>query len=63
MMSHEEGEELYGLTFAQREGKAPLPEPIKLEQLPQEFKQLIWLTMHGMSIGMAGVTQAQTRIG
>ena len=34
--------EFYELTFSQREGKAPLPEPMKLGQIPQRFRQLVW---------------------
>lgn len=45
MMSHEKGDEFYELTFAQREGKAPLPEPMKLEHVPRKFKQLVWLAI------------------
>ena len=30
------------LSFAQREGKAPLPEPMRLEHIPTKFQQLIW---------------------
>ena len=35
-------EEFYKLTFSQREGKAPLPEPMKLESVPQRFRNLVW---------------------
>lgn len=45
MMSHEKGDGFYELTFAQREGKVPLPEPMKLEHVPRKFKQLIWLAI------------------
>ena len=44
-MSHEEGEEFYGLTFGQREGKVPIPDPMQLEYVPRKFKQLIWLAI------------------
>lgn len=33
------------LTFAQREGKAPLPEPMQLEHISKRFRQLVWLAM------------------
>ena len=34
--------ENYRLTFSQREGKMPLPEAMKLEHVPQRFRQLAW---------------------
>ena len=30
------------LTFSQRVGKAPLPEPMRLEYLPKRFRNLVW---------------------
>ena len=44
-MSHEKGDDFYELTFAQRKGKVPLPEPMKLEHVPRKFKQLVWLAI------------------
>ena len=31
------------LTFSQREGKAPLPEPMRLEYLSKRFRNFVWL--------------------
>ena len=31
------------LTFSQREGKAPLPEPMRLQHLSKPFRNLLWL--------------------
>lgn len=36
-------DDFYEQTFSQREGKAPLPEPMRLEHIPQRFRQLVWL--------------------
>lgn len=36
-------DDFYEQTFSQREGKAPLPEPMRLEHIPQKFRQLVWL--------------------
>lgn len=44
-MSHDKGDDFNELTFAQREGKAPLPEPMQLEHVPRKFKQLVWLAI------------------
>ena len=38
-------EEFYRLTFSQREGKAPLPEPMRLEHVSTDFRNLIWLAV------------------
>ena len=35
----------YSLTFAQREGRAPLPEPMRLEYVSKKFRQLVWLSI------------------
>ena len=42
MMAHEHDDDFSKLTFSQREGKAPLPEPMRLEHIPQRFRQLVW---------------------
>lgn len=34
--------DFYELTFSQREGKAPLPEPMKLKHVSKRFRQLAW---------------------
>ena len=46
-MSHGTDEDFYELTFSQREGKASLPEPMRLEHIPQRFKQLAWQVIDG----------------
>ena len=35
------------LTFSQRVGKAPLPEPMRLEHLPERFRNYVWLCIDG----------------
>ena len=40
-------DDFYEQTFSQREGKAPLPEPMRLEHIPQKFRQLVWLFIDG----------------
>ena len=37
-----ENEEFYKLTFSQREGRAPLPEPMRLEYVSEDFRNLVW---------------------
>ncbi|MYF93576.1 MAG: hypothetical protein F4184_16320 [Gemmatimonadetes bacterium] len=37
---------LYKLTFSQREGKAPLPEPMRLEHVSKDFRNLVWLAIY-----------------
>ena len=37
-----ENEEFYKLTFSQREGKAPLPEPMHIEHVSEDFRHLVW---------------------
>lgn len=41
-MAHQNDDEFYKLTFSQREGKASLPEPMRLEHIPKRFRQLAW---------------------
>lgn len=41
-MTIERSDEFHELTFAQREGKAPLPEVMKLESLPAKFRNMVW---------------------
>ena len=40
-----ENEEFYKLTFSQREGKAPLPEPMRLEHVSKDFRNLVWFAV------------------
>ena len=40
-----ENEEFYKLTFSQREGKAPLPEPMRLEHVSRDFRNLVWFAV------------------
>ena len=40
-----ENEESYLLTFSQREGNAPLPEPMRLEHVSKDFRNLVWLAV------------------
>ena len=40
-----ENEEFYRLTFSQREGKVPLPEPMRLEHVSKDFRNLVWLAV------------------
>ena len=40
-----ENEESYRQTFSQREGKAPLPEPMRLEHISTDFRNLVWLAV------------------
>ena len=37
-----ENEEFHKLTFSQREGRAPLPEPMRLEHVSRDFRNLVW---------------------
>lgn len=41
-MTQKTDDDFCELTFEQREGKAPRPEPMKLEYIPQRFRQLAW---------------------
>ena len=45
-----ENEEFYKLTFSQRERRAPLPEPMRLEHVSENFINLVWLAVD-MAIG------------
>ena len=40
-----ENEESYRQTFSQREGKAPLPEPMRIEHVSEDFRNLVWLAV------------------
>ena len=40
-----ENENLYRLTFSQREGNAPLPEPMRLEHVSDDFRNRVWLAV------------------
>ena len=42
-MMEENSDVFYKMTFAQREGKAPLPEPMRLEHVPIRFRQFLWI--------------------
>ena len=44
-MTHENDSDFYKLTFSQREGKSSLPEPMRLEHIPNKFRQAIWLSI------------------
>ena len=46
-MTHENDDDFSNLTFSQREGKVPLPEPMQLEHIPQRFRQLVWQVIDG----------------
>lgn len=41
-MTHGNDNDFDRLTFSQREGKAPLPEPMQLDHIPRKFRQLAW---------------------
>ena len=41
-MPLENDNDFYKLTFSQREGIEPLPESMRLEHIPQKFKQAVW---------------------
>ena len=47
--------DFYKLTFAQREGKSPLPEAMELEHVPQQFRQLVWLSIDEEIGDLAGI--------
>ena len=40
-----ENEEFYKPTFSQREGRASLPEPMRLEYVSEDFRNLVWLAV------------------
>ena len=46
-MTHGNDKDFDKLTFSQREGKAPLPEPIQLDHIPRKFRQLAWKSIEG----------------
>ncbi len=41
-MEKENSKDFYKQTFSQREGKAPLPEPMQIGEISDKFRQLIW---------------------
>ena len=47
-MAHGNDNDFYELTFSQREGEAPLPEPMKLKQVSKRFRQLVWQHIDNM---------------
>lgn len=42
-MTYKNDDDFYKLTFSQREGEVPLPEPMRLKRIPKEFRQDVWL--------------------
>ena len=40
-----ENKGFYRQTFSQREGKIPLPEPMRLEHVSEDFRHLVWLAV------------------
>ena len=42
MTTPQNNKDFYKLTFSQREGLAPLPEPMQLKHVPQKFRQMLW---------------------
>ena len=58
-MAHGHDDDFFNLTFSQREGKVPLPEPMQLEHIPQRFRQLVWQVIdeeiHESSYGYYGL--------
>ncbi len=46
-MTSDKNGDFYELTFSQREGKAPLPEAMKLEYIPRKFRQIVWFFIDG----------------
>lgn len=45
MMTQEKVGDFYSLTFSQREGEAPLPEPMQLRHISRRFRQFVCLHM------------------
>lgn len=41
-----ENKGFYRQTFSQREGKDSLPEPMRLEYVPKDFRHLVWLAVY-----------------
>lgn len=54
-MTADKNGDFYKLTFAQREGEAPLPEAMKLGHVPQKFRQLLWFSIDEEIGDLAGV--------
>ena len=44
-MTEGNSDRFYNLTFAQREGRMPLPEPMRLEHISKKFRQFVWLSI------------------
>ncbi len=42
MMVHKADDAFYKLTFAQREGKSPLPESMQTDSIPDDFRRRVW---------------------
>lgn len=61
-MAHEHDDDFYRLTFSQREGKAPLPEPMRLEHVPQRFRQLMWQVIDREIESNNYVVQSNSRV-
>ena len=57
-----ENEEFYKLTFSQREGKVPLPEPMRLEYVSEEFRNFVWLAVD-KAIGQEWIVDEDYREG
>ena len=47
-MANGNDNDFYELTFSQREGKAPLPEPMQLKHVSKIFRQLAWRNVDEM---------------
>ena len=45
MTKSENHNEFYNMTFSQREGKAPLPEPMQLGCIPHSFRQIVHMVI------------------
>lgn len=45
MITLEKNDDYYKLTFSQRVGETSLPEPMRLKQIPQKFRQELWLSI------------------
>lgn len=44
-MTEGNNDRFYNLTFAQREGRVPLPESMRLEHVSKKFRQFVWLSI------------------
>ena len=51
-------EESYRLTFSQREGIAPLPEPMRLKHVSKDFRNLVWLAVDN-AVGQEKITRGK----